>query len=130
MRQLDTVAENQAKLTKTLQHLSKKGVVSTTNGVEEGGDSNGRKRKGEDDKSGRFDPLLNWARNLLLVGDGHWQSLKDVDDLSLQILKLESDYNFRVVSRPDEVLARLYDGQRGKLLFALPPHTDKVSSQS
>ncbi len=58
---------------------------------------------------------------MLLVGDGHWQSLKMVaDDVGVQVAKLEQEWDLRIMSRPGEALNRLYDTNRGKLLFALP----------
>ncbi len=62
-----------------------------------------------------------WARNLLLVGDEHWGSLKEVtEDVATEVDKLEREWRMRIVSRPGETLDRMYDAQREKLLFALP----------
>ncbi len=66
----------------------------------------------------RADPRQVWSRNLLLAGDGHWQSVKNV--VGEPVAVLERDWNLRVMSRQGETLDRLYDKQRAKLLFALP----------
>ncbi len=74
------------------------------------------------------DMRYRWSRNMLLLGDGHWQALREAsDDLGRQMSTLEREWSLKVVSRSGETLDRMYDRQRGKVLFALPRGVEKVA---
>lgn len=75
---------------------------------------------------------LNWASNTLLVGDALWLSLTSgqVPDVTAEVLKLEAEVKFKVscIKKDDlkVMLDDLYDLERDKILFALPPKVKKV----
>ena len=51
-----------------------------------------------------------------------------LDDVKTIVDKMEKGVRFRInAARDNEVIRRLYDTKRGKLLFALPPKVKTVS---
>jgi hypothetical protein len=50
-----------------------------------------------------------------------------VDDVAVVVKKMEKSVNFRINCRPNEVLSRLYDDKRDKLLFAVPPKIYRIA---
>jgi len=56
------------------------------------------------------------------------KSFSSVDDVSVIIEKMKKSVNLKLNFRPNETLARLYDGKRGKLLLAFPPKIYRLFS--
>jgi len=63
----------------------------------------------------------------MLAGDGHWQALRDIEDVNKIIGKLEKECFLRIYSKAGETVDRMWDSRRGRLLFALPPKVVKVA---
>ena len=54
-----------------------------------------------------------------------------LDDVKTIVDKMEKGVRFRInAGRDNEVIRRLYDSNRGKVLFALPPKVKSVSSKA
>merc|ERR1719414_398399 len=65
---------------------------------------------------------LRWGENMILVGDTFWRSFLRLEDVKNTVDKMEQAVQFRIpAARDNEVIKRLYDSARGKILFALPP---------
>ena len=64
---------------------------------------------------------------MVLVGDTFWRSFLRLDDVKTIVDKMEKGVRFRInAARDNEVIKRLYDSNRGKLLFALPPKVKSI----
>ena len=75
------------------------------------------------------DPLeeIRWGENMVLVGDTFWRSFLRLDDVKIIVDKMEKGVRFRInAGRDNEVIRRLYDSNREKILFALPPKVKNV----
>lgn len=123
VRQLDDVMESQKKMNKTLVQLSKAKPApqlaseKNTHSIDHGNSNNS--------KSSHSSPPppapLEWAKNVLFIGDETWNNLEKVAEVR------ESDRSLELMCREGEIISNLYDATREKLLFAVPPNCSTVA---
>lgn len=123
VRQLDSVSDTQKTIQKTLQQAIKSQTGLRT--------QNPSERNGVGPTSQMADSAhlseASWAHNLFLLGDEVWMSLHSAPEVQAEIRELGPVQNLRINCRKGESLERLYDRQRRKILFALPPRTNHVA---
>ena len=123
VRQLDALAENQKKMSKVLQSLVKnKRSISDENDT----DNQPPAKKTKVDEVSVVQEE-SWAKDLLLIGDGHWQKLKEVEDIAVQIGLFQKQHNFFLNARVEENIQGLYDRSVKEPLFPIPPSVKKVA---
>ena len=114
VRQIDDVVETQKKMAKTIQGLAK--ASSST-------------RRGQPAPLPPPDSSspLDWAKNLLLTGDETWNCFQSVREVRDSLRELELKRNVQTMCRGGQTLSALYDGQRDKLLLAVPPKCTTIA---
>ncbi|TRY62709.1 hypothetical protein TCAL_00874 [Tigriopus californicus] len=127
VRQLDSVSDAQKAMQRTLQQVVK--AQSTGARGPSPLESNGQSSTPLSGPShATVSGVANsWAHNLFLLGDEVWMSLHSAPEVQAEIRDLGPSQNLRINCRKGESLVRLYDRQRRKILFALPPRTSHVA---
>ena len=136
VRQLDDISTAQKKMQKVVQDLQKSVVKeretskSEENGKydkNQGATTNGTDSAAPKQQNSEWEKT-RWAQNLAMVGDGVWLSLANAEDVKEELVAAtKAQPNFRVNCKEDEVLSRLFDSDRDRVLFALPARVSKVA---
>ena len=132
IRQLDFVTEEQKKMSKMVQSLEKavKGQNSLKRASRNGDEAPvaekvAKKTDGDLHYAGSL-----WAKDLLFVGDSVWSKAKAVQDIKAELDHFEEgglNLRYAVNAENPTKISCLYDAQRCKILFAIPPGIRKVA---
>merc|ERR1719481_1480113 len=69
-----------------------------------------------------------WGANLVLIGDFLWRSFICWDKYKMIVDQMKQEINFHInIKRDNEIIKRLYDISRDKLLFAIPPDVNTIA---
>ncbi len=67
-----------------------------------------------------------WGFGTLLLGDGLFLRLNEVEDVKAQVDKMEKHLQFRIKAKEKETIGKMYDKARDKIVFAMPPKVNKI----